>query len=442
MKKDSNVTTLQESISRFTEKHVLVVGDIMLDQYTMGNVARISPEAPVPVMSKSEDKYVLGGAANTAHNIVALGASASLVGVTGDDQERSILLSLLEEVGIESDGVVAVEERPTTVKHRFISGSQQLIRMDKEDKTPIGEKIEKKVLTAVKQQMKAVDIVLISDYAKGVMSEKLVHEILALAGKSKKLVVADMKPANKEWYRGVDVIAPNEKEAKEMTGKDDIQDIGVALAEMFASASLLTRGAEGISVFSKEGKHTHIPTKKSNVIDVSGAGDTVMAVASLGLATGLELAEAAQLANAAAFVVVHKQGTATLRPEELISELMDVRFVDGTDVVEKVWGSERWLENNDKYCCKVLTLKKGFQCSLHYHKVKDETFLVTKGQVRLEHNGEVKHLRPGSFVRIHPGEQHRFTGVEDAEIVEISTTHFEEDSYRIEASREVPDDIL
>lgn len=165
--------------------------------------------------------------------------------------------------------------------------------------------------------------------------------------------------------------------------------------------------------------------------------DTATAVATLGLLAGLDLAAAGTLANVAASVVVQKPGTATLDTAELIAAAADDRYTHSVPHVPKVWGSEQWIENNDRYCCKLLNLKKGFQCSLHYHKVKDEMFLVRSGRVRLELGGETLELREGNFVRVPPETKHRFTGLEDSVIIEISTHHDEADSYRIEPSRQV-----
>ena len=222
-----------------------------------------------------------------------------------------------------------------------------------------------------------------------------------------------------------------------MTGLENIEEIGSELLKYFSSDVFVTRGGDGISVFGRDRRLQHIPARKVSVFDISGAGDTAIAATALALASGLDLETAAHLANAAGAVVVQKPGTATLVSEELLSALHLDTHVAGVGIVQKVWGYERWLTNNDKYCCKLLSLNKGYQCSLHYHKNKDETFVVTKGHVRLEKGNEVLHLREGAFVRLTPGTVHRFTGLEDSMIMEVSTHHDEGDSYRLENSKRV-----
>ncbi|TSC61475.1 MAG: ADP-heptose synthase / D-glycero-beta-D-manno-heptose 7-phosphate kinase, partial [Parcubacteria group bacterium Greene0416_14] len=200
---------------------------------------------------------------------------------------------------------------------------------------------------------------------------------------------------------------------------------------------VLTRGQDGISVFNKNGERTDIAPKKVKVFDVSGAGDTVISTLILGMTSGLSLENAARVANNAGSLVVQKPGVATLSLEELQASLVDEGHVELVDTVPKLWGYEKWLENNDKYCCKLLSLKKGYQCSLHKHKVKDEMFFIMQGHVRLEVGKKVLHMLPGSFVRITSGVLHRFRGIEDSIIIEVSTHHEDSDSYRVEESRKV-----
>ena len=225
-----------------------------------------------------------------------------------------------------------------------------------------------------------------------------------------------------------------------MTGFDDIDKMGSELTKYFASDVLMTRGPDGMSVFHRDGRNFDIPGKKIEVFDVSGAGDTVVAVVTLALVGGLDLKNSADLANFAGSVVVQKPGTASITMPELEAFLSDKDNIESVEVVPKVWGYEKWLENNEKYCSKVLSVKKGFQCSLHYHKFKDEMFLVTSGHIRLEKGDDTIHMMPGSFVRIPPGLVHRFRGIQDSEILEISTHHSEKDSYRIEKSRKVEEE--
>ena len=205
----------------------------------------------------------------------------------------------------------------------------------------------------------------------------------------------------------------------------------------YQSDVLVTRGKEGMTIFFKNGDTTSIPPNPMNEFDVTGAGDTILAILGLAYAVGMPLHEAATLANRGEGIVVQKPGTATVSLEELISSVEDNRHIEGVSLVPKIWGYEKWLENSDKYCSKILSLNKGFQCSLHYHKMKDEMFLILKGHVRMEVGDTVSHMREGNFVRIAPETPHRFTGIDNSMILEVSTYHDEGDSYRIQESRKL-----
>lgn len=425
-------------VEKFKEKRILIIGDVMLDKFTHGEVTRISPEAPVPVLRKTDEKFFPGGAANVAYNISSLGARAILCGVVGEDSDKDILLKILEERNIETSMVLTVPARPTTTKHRFLSGSNQILRLDNEVVENLSVEIEYRLLKFIKRAIKSCDGVVLSDYAKGLFSLNLTQKIIEMVKKQGKKVIADIKPVNKELFMGVDLVKPNLKEAREMTGQVTLQEIGEALVGYFKSDVIVTQGAEGMSIFTLS-KAFNVPTKKIKVFDVSGAGDTVMAVVALGLVSGLSLEDVATMANYAGGIVVQKPGTATVTAEELLSPFQGEHHLEEVYTVPKIWGFEKWLENNEKYCSKLLALKSGYQCSLHYHKIKDEMFLVTKGHVRMEVDDKVLHMREGNFIRIIPGTVHRFRGIEDSEILEISTHHMEEDSYRIkgEESRRV-----
>lgn len=435
-----SMENIREALEQFEGKSVLVIGDIMLDKYTYGNVSRISPEAPVPVFVKMNETFIPGGAGNVACNLVSLEAKVSLCGVLGQDENAEVLLQILKEKKINTKLVIHDKKRPTTIKHRFVAGNNQLIRVDEEDTDSLYTKDESKLLFLLKASIKSFDCIILSDYAKGLFSLSFTKEVIKIAKSRKILIVADIKPKNKEFFKGVDLVTPNLKEAKEITGLQDIKEIGAALIEYFKSNIMITRGEEGISIFAKEGTSKDFPTQKIRVFDVSGAGDTVIAVTALGLASGLNLEDTAFLANHAGCLVVQKPGTATISLDELKSVVYTGRHLDQVDIVPKLWGYEKWLENNEKYCSKIMGLNKGYQCSLHYHKIKDETFLVTKGHIRMEVGEEILHMREGHFVRITPGTLHRFRGLEDSEFLEISTHHEEEDSYRIEESRKVDPD--
>ena len=424
-------------LNQCQDKTILVVGDVMLDQYTFGDVSHISPEAPVPVLQKSKDTFVPGGAANVASNITALGARAVLVGVVGDDKEKDILQQLVIDRGVDA-ALIVDATRPTTLKHRVVTGdNHQFLRIDRESTDAVDATVEDNIFSHVASSMEVCDAVILSDYAKGLFTKRLTHEILARAKKLGKKVYADIKPENKNLFVGVDLVTPNLKESEEMSGSKNVTIAGKQFAQHFDANVFVTRGKDGISVFDIHGEEFRIPSRRVSVYDVSGAGDTVLAVAALTHSSGIDLVSSAICANTAAGVVVQKPGTATLSLEELISALDTYNHLEGAYTVEKVWGHEKWIENNDKYCSKILVLHKGYQCSMHYHKIKDETFLIQSGHVRFELNDKIIHMREGNFVRIKPGDKHRFTGIEDSVILEISTHHDEEDSYRLSESRAI-----
>lgn len=429
----------KKALGKFKDQKILVIGDLMLDKYSFGDVSRISPEAPVPIFLKKSEKYVPGGAANVAANLSALGAQVLLCGVIGQDKSGEVLVQILEENNINTKLILSVNTIQTTVKNRFLSGNNQLLRVDEEDTLNIDNKLEKRLLTLLNEAIASSDGLILSDYNKGFFSKELTQEIIKSAKKHKKVIIADIKPANKELFEGVDIVKPNLKEAKEMSGQSEIEKIGKELVGFFHSSVVITKGEEGISIFPKVGKPEHLSTKKIKVFDVSGAGDTVVSVLTLGLVSGLGLKDAAFLANYAGGVVVQKLGTATISAEELQSAVHGGNHIDEVTLIPKLWGYEKWLENNEKYCSKLLSLNQGYQCSLHYHKIKDETFLIIKGYVRMEVGKEILYMKEGSFVRITPGTLHRFRGLKDSEIIEISTHHMEEDSYRVkgEESRKV-----
>lgn len=420
---------MKDAVVQFEKKRVLVVGDVMLDRFTSGSTARLSPEAPVPVVSHTTDRYALGGAGNVANNIAALGARVYLCGVVGKDAERTVFISLCRQSKISNEGIIVDSARPTTLKHRLLAGAIQLTRFDREETRSLDPKIERMLIRTIKRLVPRSDIIVLSDYAKGCLTLALVRAVKAAARANKKKIVADIKPTNHARFAGVNLITPNLEEARAITGEDTVEHMGKKLVSIFRSDVFLTRGGDGISVFGKKGLREDIPSRMVTVYDVTGAGDTVTAVSALALAAGMKLSEAARLANRAGELAVQRAGTATISLPDLLSTF--TTHYESAHMVEKVWGKEQWLENNDKYCCKLLFVKKGYQCSLHYHKVKDEMFLLSKGHIRLELGKKVLYLREGNFVRVPPGTLHRFRGLEDSVMVEISTHHDDADSYRV-----------
>ena len=309
-------------LSRFQDRHILILGDLMLDEYLWGEAMRISPEAPVPVVEVKKEGLHPGGAANVAANIRSLGGLASLVGIVGDDIPAERLLDLLERIGVKGDWVVVDRGRPTTVKTRVVAGSQHVVRFDRERVEEPKAEVVRALVERVTERLPQADALLISDYAKGVISKTLLRLILPLARRLRKIVVVDPKAPHFFWYQGVTVIAPNHHEVQAIAGvsfrteEDLVQGGSKLLEKVKARALLVTRGERGMSLFEGDGV-LHIPAVAKEVYDVTGAGDTVVASLTLALAAGATLREAADLANHAASVVVGKRGTATVTREEL-----------------------------------------------------------------------------------------------------------------------------
>ncbi len=294
-----------------------------------GTVSRISPEAPVPVVAVRSESVKVGGAGNVATNVAALGGLASLVGLVGNDAAAERLSHELELAGVKSDGLVEDRSRPTTIKSRVVAGSQHVVRFDRESDAPVSRAIRARVIAAVRERLPEVEVLLISDYAKGVVSPGLVCEVLALAARRHCMVAVDPKVQHLPLFKRVTVVAPNHHEAAaaahvSVRSEADLLRVGrVLLRRLNARAVLITRGEQGMSLFETGKSVVHIPTVAREVYDVTGAGDTVMGALSLALAAGADTREAAVIANFAAGVVVGKRGTATVTREELERALRD-----------------------------------------------------------------------------------------------------------------------
>jgi D-beta-D-heptose 7-phosphate kinase/D-beta-D-heptose 1-phosphate adenosyltransferase len=320
---------LHEYVGRFPGCRVLVLGDVMLDEYVWGTVSRISPEAPVPVVAVRSESLKIGGAGNVAANIAALDGVAEIVGVVGTDAAAERLTQELTRAGVKADGLVVDGARPTTIKSRVVAGSQHVVRFDRESDAPLALAVRRQVLRQVRARLPEADVLLISDYAKGVVGAGLVREVLALAARAKTPVAVDPKVQHVPLFRGVTVIAPNHHEAAAaarilVRDEADLLRVGqTLLRRLQARAVLITRGEAGMSLFEAARPVTHIPTFAREVYDVTGAGDTVMAVLALALAAGAPLRAAAVLANYGAGVVVGKRGTATVGRAELERALRD-----------------------------------------------------------------------------------------------------------------------
>jgi D-beta-D-heptose 7-phosphate kinase/D-beta-D-heptose 1-phosphate adenosyltransferase len=322
---DPTDSDLARWVPRFAGRTVLVLGDLMLDRYVFGEVRRISPEAPIPVLRAERRRSVPGGAANVAHNIASLGARAVLVGLIGRDEAGLELDRLLQATPGIVPQLVRAGERPTTVKTRFVSGGHQLLRLDEEQTGPIGAALEAELLERYADALRRADVVVLSDYAKGVLTDAVLARCIALAIAAERPVIADPKRNDFAAYRHATVLTPNEAEVA--TGIDSADDAGAALAgarareQAEATAVLVTRSARGLTLVRRDSPPLHVPTRAQEVADVSGAGDTLIAAFAIALACGVELPDAARIANAAAGVAVGKPGTAAVTQRELAEAL-------------------------------------------------------------------------------------------------------------------------
>ncbi len=317
---------LKEYIDRFSEAKVLVIGDIILDEYVWGDVSRISPEAPVPVVEVKRDTRMLGGAANVIHNIATLGARPTLCGVVGQDLTGKVIINELKNMGLTSDGIVLEQGRPTSIKTRVVARNQQVVRFDRETRTDIRPESIENLLTFIGENLDRLDAIVLADYGKGVISASLMKGLRKLtqsaAGESVKIAV-DPKTGNFEYYHGVDVITPNHHEAGVFCRFEIVDEATLVragkqmLKELNCRSVLITQGKDGMTLFENGGEIIHIPTVAKNVFDVTGAGDTVISTFSLALASGLDLKSAAVLSNYAAGIVVGEVGTSTVSAEEL-----------------------------------------------------------------------------------------------------------------------------
>ena len=310
-------------VNRFKEISVLVVGDIILDEYFWGKVDRISPEAPVPVVTVKKETQLLGGAANVVNNIRSLGGQVFLSGLVGGDERGRKILNLLEERGLPTKGVFIDPRRPTTVKTRIVAHSQQVVRFDRENQTSLGQGYADSLISYVRDIVPHVDAVVIADYGKGVVTEDLVQVITQIAKQEEKVVLLDPKIGRFHLYRDVTVVAPNTQEASlaagiEIIDERSLKEVGNKLLDRFnCEVVLITRGENGMALFERDKEAIYVSTTAREIFDVTGAGDTVIGVMALVLAAGASFGEAAIIANYAAGIVVAKVGTATVSLEEL-----------------------------------------------------------------------------------------------------------------------------
>ncbi len=325
-------TRLVKYVPQFAGTRIMVIGDIIVDHFIWGTVSRISPEAPVPVVNVTREEMLLGGGANVLHNIYSLGGQATLCGIIGNDDMGGRLRQLLADLGASSQGLVQ-GKRPTTVKTRVVAHGQQVVRFDREQTGAPSEQTIGAMCDYIDQNLVDFDVVIVSDYYKGVISQPLMSHLLSKVREVEQEsghripVVVDPKPDQSDRFIGATIITPNHLEAEKMSGlqitneQELIQAAEILRDKFSCEAVLITRGEAGMSLLETGKDLVTIPTMAREVFDVTGAGDTVIATLALGLAAGATFAEAAALANVAAGIVVGKIGTATVSSAEILAEL-------------------------------------------------------------------------------------------------------------------------
>ncbi|MEW5804720.1 MAG: D-glycero-beta-D-manno-heptose-7-phosphate kinase [bacterium] len=316
---------LEQILPCLRQQKVLVVGDLMLDEYLWGEVERISPEAPVQVVDVRREFITLGGAGNVVANLISLGGQVQMCSVIGDDANGRALLDELMRKGISTEGIFQEPGRPTTRKSRVLAANQQVLRIDREVRSPIDPIWEEKIESYLEKSISENAAIILSDYHKGVLTEKVLRKVIELGRSRGKPVFVDPKGTSYQKYRGASYITPNQKEAAQATGmmirtEEEVYKAGEKLLlELDLDGVILTRGKDGISLFLRGQQPLTLPTRAKEVFDVSGAGDTTLAALTLGYLAGLPLDEAAELANLAAGVVVGKVGTATVSCAEILA---------------------------------------------------------------------------------------------------------------------------
>jgi D-beta-D-heptose 7-phosphate kinase/D-beta-D-heptose 1-phosphate adenosyltransferase len=324
-------TAISKAIEAFAGKRVLVAGDLMLDRYWSGEVDRISPEAPVPIVRKVGAFGVPGGAANTACNVAALGARVTLFGVTGQDEAGAELRTMLTRRGIDCAHISIAEGRPTTLKLRIVAHDQQIVRIDEEDTAPIDARLGEQVVKRAARMMPRMDAVLVSDYAKGFAIAPVVEAIIAAAGRHGKPVVVDPKGSDCGRYRGATVLKPNRSELALLTGlparhhAETMRAARQLLRLAGVSAIVVTEGKDGMTLLRPDAPEEHFPSFAREVYDVTGAGDTALATLAVALAAGAALGDAVWLSNLAAGLAVGESGTVAISREKLAKAMAGLR---------------------------------------------------------------------------------------------------------------------
>jgi rfaE bifunctional protein kinase chain/domain len=307
--------------------NILVIGDLMIDHYIIGDATRLSPEAPVPIVNVKKEFTTPGGAANVAQNLLSLGSKVSLAGITGDDADAVRLTNILEQEGINANAIFKDSSRPTTVKTRVMAGSHQLVRVDKEVTNSLAQNLQKDFIARIKSYIAEADIIVLSDYNKGLFSLELTQEIIEEANRYGKKVVIDPKGLNYQKYNGAYIIKPNRKELAEAAKTEQISSIDelqlaarIILKQTGAEYIVVTLSEQGMVIIS-ELTYKLLPVKATSVFDVTGAGDTVLATMAYFMAQGLNVEEACELANHAAAIVIRQTGSAVTTVNEILDDI-------------------------------------------------------------------------------------------------------------------------
>lgn len=326
---NTSLKILQRIQKNFNNKRIAIIGDLMLDCYFWGNVVRISPEAPVPVVEVENEFCRFGGAMNVAYNILKLGGIPLPLGVIGNDNDGKILIDLIRKNNISNRGIFIDKNRPTTAKTRVIADNQHIVRIDKEKTFSINKNVEKKILDFLKKEIKKIDAIILQDYNKGVLTQNLIHKVIELANDNNKVITVDPKFNNFFEYKNVTVFKPNRKETEDALGiriknSQDVSNAGNKLIEKLnAQYVLLTLGAEGIALFEKGKPERRIPTKARKVADVSGAGDTVISTLTMAITAGADIFDAAYLANYAGGLVCEEVGIVPIEQKTLFDAVIE-----------------------------------------------------------------------------------------------------------------------
>jgi len=364
-------------LERLPQIRALVVGDLMLDEYLWGTAERISPEAPVQVVEVRREDLRLGGAGNVINNLLSLGCQVHVASVLGGDEDGSLLRRRLEEKQVDTSGVIHAQGRTTSRKTRVLASNQQMLRIDRESCDAISPELEAQLIAYIQKHIKTFDVVLVSDYLKGVLTPNVLTATIAAGRKAAIPVVVDPKGNDYSKYRGATLLTPNRKEAQlasqvEISDETSLRLAGTTLrSDLDLDVLVLTRSEEGMSLFKRDGSEVHLPTEAREVFDVSGAGDTVLCLFGLGLACDLSLEEAATLANIAAGVVVAKVGTSTVTPAEML-EVVEQQHPD----------SDRKIKGREAVAREVGLLRQ-----------KGKKVVFTNGCFDLLHVGHVKYLQ-------------------------------------------------